>query len=121
MEAEASVATIRSKSFTFTSANGAPAKTPALLMSTSTAPKRLATASAIKFTETSLVTSHSNDSAFSPDFAQAFATACRLATFRATSASRTPRISRANVRANAAPFFGPIPTTTHTGLAMRRF
>ena len=118
------VATIRSNSATLVSKNGAIANAPALLISTSTAPNRSVTAAVIAATDASSLTSHAKIStAAAPPparFAHARATVFSFFSFRATSASCTPRTSWAKTRAMASPIPCDAPVMSTTGFFMVR-
>jgi hypothetical protein len=100
-------------------ANGAIAKAPALLMSTSTGPKWLATIRAILATDFSLPTSQGNISTVAPSLRHSPATACRFFSLRATSARRAPGTSAAKVLAMAAPMPCEAPVIRMTGAFMK--
>ena len=106
---------IRSKSATDVSRNGAPTYLPALLMSTSTAPNRRLTPAAIPATSDSSDTSHGNTATSERRRPQERATTERLARLRATRARRTPGIPAAKALEIAAPIPCEAPVTTTTG------
>jgi hypothetical protein len=98
------------------SRNERPTNRPVLLMRTSARPTAFAAAA----TDSSLVASHTTTRERAPSLSQAAATRLWFFSLRASRARLTPRTSRANSRAMAAPFPCEAPVMTTTGVGMGR-